>query len=156
VIGAILVVGVGRPQHQQGVVDSNWEEIEMTERFASLGDAELKHLMIELHRAPTTFEEGARVALNDAARRRGLRIESVLEESQQAERYFAAQMSLEREAKERKRGLFYLHYGRVMGGVGLVTAIGVGILSMMAGHVGGMITAFVTAACSLWLTFRKA
>ena len=127
----------------------------MTQRFSSLGDAELKHLLLELHRAPITFEEEARVALNDTARRRGLSSESVLEESRQTEQHFATQMSLEREVKERKRDRFYLRYGRVMGGLGLVTATGVGILSMIAGHVGGMITAFATVACSLWLMLRK-
>lgn len=127
----------------------------MTDRFASLGDAELKHLLIELHRSPATFEDEARVALNDAAKRRGFHIASVLQESQRTEQAFAAQTEVERELREQKRVRFYLHYGRIMGGFGLATAIGIGILSVMAGHVGGMVTALLTGACSLWLVFRR-
>jgi len=127
----------------------------MTGRFSSLGDAELRHLLLELHQAPSTFEEEARVALNHAALERGLSINSVLEENRQTDRHIAAQMSLERDSKRRKRDRFYLIYGRVIGGLGLIVAVIVGVLSSSAGHIGGMVTAFGTAACSLWLMLRK-
>ncbi|WP_156146873.1 hypothetical protein [Brevundimonas sp. KM4] len=126
----------------------------MTNRFGKLGDAELKHLLIELYRAPATFEFEARRALESAARQRGFDIVSVLQESRQAEQSISTQMSFEAAAKKRKRDRFYFHFGRVIGCVGLAAAVGIGILSVMAGHVGGIISALFTAACSLWFVFR--
>jgi hypothetical protein len=123
----------------------------MDNRFLKLTDHELKHLLFEAHVQPDSFESDAKRQISQAAAVRGISVGEVVREYREA----AADDKKQQVQKEAKRRRFDLHYGRVMGVLGFITAVITGFLSALTGHIGGLMAAVVTGGCSLWLILRR-
>lgn len=122
--------------------------------YRVLSEHELGELIERLAVQPATFTEEAKVALRQVIKERDISAAEVVSartEGRAEDRRLVAEKTAVA-AKRSKAGTRVL--GKVLGILGVLTASVIAIPSASAGHVGGLVTAFLTALCSLWLIFK--
>lgn len=123
------------------------------ERYSAMEEEELAELCAKAARRPEDLTEPAKEALRAVVQERRLDITALLLErarEQEADQRLAA---AKQAAVADRRTVQSRALGKLMGGLGICTALAVFVASVAQSHLGGIVAAIATAGCSAWYLF---